>query len=160
MSDDSSIIKIGPAGKENGEIWDEKGNNKIAQIFICHDSNNIYSIQFQYLKNGALIMSKRHGKQSIGFKFDVVKLNYSTEYITWISGFTFSNYVASITFGTNLGQYGPFGMLTSTRYCCEFKFHVADQFDGFHGSANIYGVLSIGVYLKPTTTVVANVKSE
>ncbi|KAL3634653.1 hypothetical protein CASFOL_021707 [Castilleja foliolosa] len=134
------------------------GHNKIAQIFISHDHNGIRSIQFQYVEDGTRVMSKRHGYGSYGSKFDVVKLNYSTEYITWISGYMLSNYLGSITFGTNHGEYGPFGSLAAKQG--EFNLQVGDQFGGFHGYFGPTLVNSIGVYLKPTTKILNDVKSE
>ncbi|GFP85259.1 inactive protein restricted tev movement 1 [Phtheirospermum japonicum] len=152
MGDDSSLIKIGPVGNKNGDSWDEKGHNKIVQIFICHD-DEINSIQFQYVENGNMALSDRHGNND-GYKFDVAKLNYPTEYITWISGHKsyHNNNICSITFGTNRGEYGPFGQ--STNYDKEFKFQVGEdrQFGGFHGTTDQKNVKSIGVYLKPNTT--------
>ncbi|KAG8372862.1 hypothetical protein BUALT_Bualt12G0111100 [Buddleja alternifolia] len=62
--DDSSFIKIGPAGFAYGAVWDEKGKNKIVQIFVSHDAG-INSIQFQYYaENGTLLLSGRHGSTS------------------------------------------------------------------------------------------------
>ncbi|KAK6146232.1 hypothetical protein DH2020_020101 [Rehmannia glutinosa] len=135
MSDDSSIIKIGPVGNKNGDTWDEKGHNKIVQIFVCHD-DEINSIQFQYSENGNLVLSERHGTND-GYKFDVSYHN--------------SN-LCSLTFGTNHGEYGPFGQFTS--HDKEFSFRLGDdrQFGGFHGNADNKTVKSIGVYLKPITT--------
>lgn len=72
MGDDSNVIKIGAVGSKNGSAWDEKGHNKIVQIFISHD-DEINSIQFQYAENGALLLSERHGNND-GYNFDVVSL--------------------------------------------------------------------------------------
>ncbi|KAL3812273.1 hypothetical protein ACJIZ3_013541 [Penstemon smallii] len=147
--DDSGMIKIGPVGSKSGNIWDEKGHNKIFQIFISHD-DEINSIQFQYAENGTLVLSDLQGR-SDGYKFDVVKLNHPSEYVTWISGFKNNNnsHLISITFGTNHGQYGPFGQ--STGKDKEFLFRLGEdrQFGGFHGTADNNSVKSIGVYLKP-----------
>ncbi|KAL3634656.1 hypothetical protein CASFOL_021710 [Castilleja foliolosa] len=149
MSDNFTFIKIGPAGCINyGHIWDAKGCDKIAQIFICHD-NEINSIQFQYVENGTMLLSQTFGHNN-GCNFDVVKLNYPTEYITWISGSYSSINLCSIRFGTNSGEYGPFGQSDIGK---EFKFRLGEnQFGGFHGNANSKGLKSIGVYLKPNTT--------
>ncbi|KAL2470278.1 Protein RESTRICTED TEV MOVEMENT 1 [Abeliophyllum distichum] len=156
--DDTKMIKIGPVGSKNGNGWDEKGRNKIVQIFISHD-DEINSLQFQYAENGTLVLSDCYG-QTTGYKFDVVKLSHPSEYITWISGYKrpwISSYeddshIVSITFGTNHGTYGPFGQ--STGHDKEFVFQLGDnrQFGGFHGTADNNGVKSIGVYLKPMTT--------
>ncbi|KAL6571629.1 hypothetical protein OROHE_003272 [Orobanche hederae] len=157
--DDSSFIELGPVGSKDGHKWDEKDCNRIVQIFISHEDDNIRSIQFQYVENGTLVMSDRHGdNDNGGCKFDVVELNYPAEYITWISGHrTGGSYnncdLSSITFGTNIGKYGPFGQFMEDDR--EFCFRLGKdnrQFGGFHGTANEYKVKSIGVYLKPITT--------
>ncbi|CAA0834856.1 Protein RESTRICTED TEV MOVEMENT 1 [Striga hermonthica] len=148
------IIKVGPVGRRIGNAWDEKGQNKIVQIFICH-GEGIKSIQFQYAdENGKLVVSDVHGKYN-GRNFDVVKLGYPTEHITWVKGRIggYLHILCSITFGTNRGEYGPFGM--SNNYATEeFAFRLGDdrQFCGFHGTANESGVESIGVYLEPIAT--------
>ncbi|KAG8372865.1 hypothetical protein BUALT_Bualt12G0111400 [Buddleja alternifolia] len=159
--DDSSFIKIDPVGNNSGKKWDEKGKNKIVQIFVSHEEN-ISSIQFQYAENGTLVLSGRHGYTSkYSRNFDVVELNYPSEYITWISGRTGSttsyyseDRLCSITFGTNHGQYGPFGGFKSSDK--EFTFRLGgnchSQFGGFHGTSYNNAVTSIGVYLKPNTT--------
>ncbi|KAG8372875.1 hypothetical protein BUALT_Bualt12G0112600 [Buddleja alternifolia] len=150
--DDSSLVKIGPVGNKNGNVWEEKGKNKIVQIFISHDEQ-INSIQFQYAENGTLVLSDRQGSND-GYKFDVVKLNHPSEYITWISGHKSYNnsHLCSITFGTNNGEYGPFGRFTG--HDKEFSFRLGEgrQFGGFHGNSDNNSVKSIGVYLKPNTT--------
>ncbi|KAL2459321.1 Protein RESTRICTED TEV MOVEMENT 1 [Forsythia ovata] len=147
--DDTKMIKIGPVGSKNGNGWDEKGRNKIVQIFISH-GDEINSIQFQYAENGTLVLSDCYG-QTTGYKFDVVKLSHPSEYITWISGYKSYSHIVSITFGTNHGTYGPFGR--STGHDKEFVFQLGNdrQFGGFHGTAD-NSVQSIGVYLKPMTT--------
>ncbi|KAG8372868.1 hypothetical protein BUALT_Bualt12G0111700 [Buddleja alternifolia] len=154
--DDSSFIKIGPAGYYScRNVWDEKGKNKIVQIFVSHEEN-ISSIQFQYAENGTLLLSGRHGSPSTRTaKFDVVKLNYPSEYITWIScrtGYSYYDRLCSITFGTNHGQYGPFGRFDSTDKESTFRLGENCQFGGFHGTSDGNAVTSIGVYLKPNTT--------
>ncbi|KAL0433929.1 UNVERIFIED_CONTAM: hypothetical protein Slati_2727200 [Sesamum latifolium] len=150
--DDSSMIKVGAVGSKNGNPWDEKGRNKIVQIFVSHD-DEINSIQFQYAENGSLVLSEKYGTND-GYKFDVVKLNHPAEYITWISGHKSYNnsHLCSITFGTNHGEYGPFGRFSG--HDKEFSFRLGEnrQFGGFHGTADYNSVKSIGVYLKPITT--------
>ncbi|KAH6795210.1 hypothetical protein C2S52_005687 [Perilla frutescens var. hirtella] len=150
MGDESGMIKIGAAGYTYGMLWDEKGHTNIVQIFIFHGAESINSIQFQYAENGSLVLSKRYGGNS-GSNFDVVKLNYPTEYITWIRGrYSLSNTnLCSITFGTNHGKYGPFGGFKSNDK--EFCFNLGQdrQFHGFHGTVDSSSIKSIGFYLKP-----------
>ncbi|KAH6823509.1 hypothetical protein C2S53_005031 [Perilla frutescens var. hirtella] len=148
----SNFDVIGPIGSKSGTTWDEKGHNKIVRIFISHD-DEINSIQFQYAQNGTLVLSETHGSND-GCKFDVVKLNHPMEYISWISGHKSSNnsHLCSITFGTNNGEYGPFGKFTAHDKEFIFKLGEDRQFGGFHGTADNNSVKSIGVYLKPNTT--------
>ncbi|KAL3634655.1 hypothetical protein CASFOL_021709 [Castilleja foliolosa] len=146
-NDDSNFIKIGPAGSQSGFTWDEKGHNQIVQIFISHYGEEINTIQFQYVENGHMLLSCKRGGDD-GYNFSVVKLNYPSEHITWISGSSFNNCICSITFGTNNGQYGPFGKSNANGK--EFKFQVGDkQFGGFYGTTDHKVIKSIGVYLKP-----------
>ncbi|KAH6795203.1 hypothetical protein C2S52_005680 [Perilla frutescens var. hirtella] len=155
MGDKSSMMKIGPVGNSYGSSsWDEEGHTNIVQIFISHDEEAINSIQFQYAENGSLVLSKRHGVLNGESSFDVVKLNYPTEYITWIRmRRPFDRYnLCSITFGTNHREYGPFGGVKSNDR--EFCFNLGQdrQFHGFHGTADEKSIKSIGVYLKPNMT--------
>ncbi|KAL8490551.1 hypothetical protein ACS0TY_022535 [Phlomoides rotata] len=151
---DTSIIKIGPVGKEKGDDWDEKLHTKIVQIFVSHD-DEINSIQLQYVENGNLVLSAIHGACN-GYNFDVVKLRFPIEYITSVSGYKSNNdsRLCSITFGTNLNaEHGPFGQFREG-HDKGFKFKLGQdrQFAGFYGTANEDGVNSIGVYLKPNMT--------
>ncbi|KAL7123762.1 hypothetical protein ABFS83_14G004000 [Erythranthe nasuta] len=149
----TNMIKIGPAGSKNGTAWDEKGHSKIVQIFVSHD-DEINSLQFEYAENGTLVLSETHGT-SEGYRFDVVKLKHPAEYITYISGYKSSNNnnLCSVTFGTNRGEYGPYGKFTVNKDK-DFIFRLGDdrQFGGFHGTADNNGVRSIGVYLQPITS--------
>lgn len=83
-----------------------------------------------------------------------VKLKFPTEYITHVSGHKSynNNHVCSITFGTNQAQYGPFGNFTAHDKEFNFKLGQDRQFAGFHGTADNNGIKSIGIYLKPNTT--------
>ncbi|XP_073135335.1 inactive protein RESTRICTED TEV MOVEMENT 1-like isoform X2 [Henckelia pumila] len=158
--DDSGYIKIGAVGSKSGTAWDEKGRTKIVQIFVSHDEE-INSIQFQYAENGSLVLSDSFGHNE-GYKFDVVTLNYPSEYITSVSGHKSYNNgrLNSLTFGTNKGEYGPYGR--SSSHDKEFSFRLGNdrQFGGFHGTADSDTVRSIGVYLKPAITLDSFRKSE
>ncbi|KAH6771637.1 hypothetical protein C2S52_005690 [Perilla frutescens var. hirtella] len=159
MGDESSMIKIGPVAVGGSKkyvkaiAWDEKGHNEIVQIFVSHDDLGIISIQFQYAQNGSLVLSKRHGGNGAS-KFNVVKVDYPKEYITCISGqWNVDDGLRSITFGTNLGEYGPFGSVKSDDDK-EFGIELGEdrQFGGFHGTVAYNYVQSIGVYIKPNAT--------
>lgn len=182
MGDDSAFIKIGPAGSKNGTAWDEKGHTKIVQIFVSHDDeiNSIQfqyaengavvlsevhgtsdGYQFDVVSCFYIlwfVITIAEAVAKIIFKkshfFVQVKFNHPSEYITKVSGYKSSNnsHLCSITFGTNRGDYGPFGKFTSKDK--EFVYRLGEdrQFGGFHGTADNNGVKSIGIYLKPITS--------
>ncbi|GMJ12294.1 hypothetical protein HRI_004898600 [Hibiscus trionum] len=89
---------------------------------------SIDSLQFQYVNPcGEYVLSQRHGTRS-GSKFNVVKLNITTEYITGLKGlFDPVNAIISLTFITNKGKFGPFGFNSNT------------DGDGFAASGTGYG---------------------
>jgi len=147
------MIKIGPAGGASGKPWDDGGRDNIAlaQIFISH-GNEINSLQFLYVENGTSVLSEKHGGDC-GPKFNVVTLNYPSEYLTGISGtygYTYPTMrVFSISFITNKRTYGPFGS-GGGDYGFEYQLGEDHSFGGFHGRADEY-LNAIGVYLKPIT---------
>ncbi|KAG5555277.1 hypothetical protein RHGRI_012720 [Rhododendron griersonianum] len=153
------MIKIGPAGVTDfGKAWDDGGKEKIVQIFIAHE-DFIYSLQFLYVdQTGNLVLSDLHGGGFATSKFDVVKLDYPSEFITGISGChghvrcCRKKQILSITFTTNNRTYGPFGGCggendSSFRY----QLGLDRPFGGFHGYSGNY-VHAIGLYVKPMTT--------
>lgn len=96
-----------------------------------------------------------------------IKLDYPSEFLTWIRGYYVdfrpiviqpATYVTSITFGTNKATYGPFGSHESCDIEFDFKFGTDASFGGFHGTTHIHYLESIGVYIKPITcpTIVEN----
>ncbi|KAH7842404.1 hypothetical protein Vadar_004945 [Vaccinium darrowii] len=147
------MIKIGPAGcTYRGKPWDDGGRDNIAlaQIFISH-GYQINSLQFVYVENGTSVLSEKHGGDC-GPKFNVVTLNYPSEYLVGISGSYTYNYVErvlSISFITNKRTYGPFG---SGAGDSDFEYQLGEErtLAGFHGRAEQY-LNAIGVYLKPIT---------
>ncbi|KAH7844868.1 hypothetical protein Vadar_032496 [Vaccinium darrowii] len=152
------MFKIGPAGYAYGETdWDEKDRNGIAQIFISH-GDRIHSLQFQFVENGSLVLSDKHGH--LGYspsapKFSAVKLNYPSELITGISGYSGirdrERVVTSIIFTTNNAAYGPFGCGTRDDIAFDYQMGGHNKFCGFHGTASNY-LNSIGVDMEPMTT--------
>nr|ADE43076.1 restricted tev movement 1 [Arabidopsis thaliana] len=112
-------MKIGPVGKHDARSttivnWDEGSHDGfISQIFLSHGVAGIMSIQFQFVMDGKLVLSDRHGPFS-GNMFDVIELNYPHEYITGISGEYYkyeanNPHMRSLKFNTNTSEYGPFG---------------------------------------------------
>lgn len=58
------MMKLGPLGNDDsyGKTWEEMGgSDRISHIFVSFDDKTLKSIQFGYVKNGALVMSKKHG---------------------------------------------------------------------------------------------------
>ncbi|CAK9145657.1 unnamed protein product [Ilex paraguariensis] len=117
--------------------WDESGRCEIVQIFVSHgDRGRINSIQFQYAENGTLVLSNTYGKSS-RLSFDVVRLDYPSEYLTWVSGHkaVYRGGISSLAFGTNRATHGPFGCPREEDI--EFRIHFGldldRQFGGFHG---------------------------
>jgi len=155
------MFKIGPAGKIiGGNDWDEKGRNGIAQIFISH-GESIDSLQFQFVENGTLVLSEEHGNHRGARKFSAVKLNYPSEFITGINGYsgkrTYGQCVTSIIFTTNIATYGPFGCPAGDDIAFDYQMGGHNKFCGFYGCASSY-LDSIGVYMEPMTTL-SNVTS-
>ncbi|CAL5337954.1 unnamed protein product [Camellia sinensis] len=152
---DKIMMKTGFAQYLSGEVWDHKGKTELVQIFISRGDYGINFLQFQYVENGNLVLSEPSLSMNIGNRFETVKLNYPDEFLTSISGsysITYGYKVTSITFDTNQGRYGPFGQ----QHQCdrEFIFQMGQdrQFGGFHGSTKCGELESIGVYVKPITT--------
>ncbi|KAI8561823.1 hypothetical protein RHMOL_Rhmol04G0371400 [Rhododendron molle] len=159
------MIRIGPVGDTHSRgiyAWDDGGKEKIVQIFIAH-GDFVYSLQYLYVdENGNLVLSASHGTAgSATYKFDVVKLDYPSEFITGISG-CHGQYEAngckqilSITFTTNNRTYGPFGGPgVGCKYDSAFRYQLGldRPFGGFHGYSSSRYLEAIGLYVKPLTT--------
>ncbi|KAF8392721.1 hypothetical protein HHK36_023070 [Tetracentron sinense] len=154
------MVKIDAAGFPSyGEAWDDGGKGEIIQILISHGIDIGY-IHFMYVENENLVPSKRFGRAAGDItRFDTVNLNYPSEFLTWVSGsFNYSRYaLSSITFGTNQGTYGPFGVKQTTEFC--FRMGDRRTFAGFHGTYySNSGIRSIGVYIKPPAIVNSGLK--
>ncbi|XP_055814661.1 inactive protein RESTRICTED TEV MOVEMENT 1-like [Solanum dulcamara] len=157
-----NLIKVGPAGGKKGIAWDEKGKGEIAKIFISYDENAVYSLQFLFFENGNFVLSNTHGAaHHYNFTMYIV-LDHPSEFLTSIKGFydlesfCTSIYLRSITFGTNKGTYGPYGMKTCVNYKVkELNLQIGDDdrtFGGFHGTKYGDSIESIGVYVKAITS--------
>ncbi|KAF7145449.1 hypothetical protein RHSIM_Rhsim04G0238100 [Rhododendron simsii] len=154
------MIRIGPVGLTHlGKAWDDGGKEKIVQIFIAHE-DFIHSLQYLYVdQNGNLVLSDSHGTASDTPKFDVVKLDYPSEFITGISGCyckigsNSNKKILSITFTTNNRTYGPFGGRGGGENDSAFRYQLGldRPFGGFYGYSGIY-LYAIGLYVKPLTT--------
>ncbi|KAI8011050.1 Protein RESTRICTED TEV MOVEMENT 1 [Camellia lanceoleosa] len=146
------MMKTGFAQYLSGEVWDHKGKTELVQIFISRRDYGINFLQFQYVKNRNLVLSEPSLSMNIGNRFETVKLNYPDEFLTSISGSYSPSKVTSITFDTNRGRYGPFGQQRQIDSQFIFQMGQDRQFGGFHGSTRDGHLESIGVYVKPITT--------
>ncbi|KAK9665133.1 hypothetical protein RND81_14G092800, partial [Saponaria officinalis] len=167
----NTLLKIGPIpspssrkpsdeGKRN--VWDEKGRNKLAQIFISYGKDYIYSIAFQYIEDDKLVISPIYGSPNfdglnfIALRFADAKNN---EFITNLRGSYGTKDqkkgqgITSLTIETNLTIYGPFGNTGPNYPKFEIDFGPENEFAGFHGTSSQDIVTSIGVYLRPIDNV-------
>lgn len=56
------VLKLGPLGDyDDKEHWEETGRDKLSRIFVTFDNDSVTSIQFGYVENGDLVMSKKYG---------------------------------------------------------------------------------------------------
>ncbi|KAG5555275.1 hypothetical protein RHGRI_012718 [Rhododendron griersonianum] len=81
------------------------GRDGIAQIFVSH-GDYINSLQFQFVENGTLVLSEKHGgrggtgeaKFSVLMKNKQVRWNYPSEFLTGINGYHSCGRTVSLTF--------------------------------------------------------------
>ncbi|WZZ55949.1 hypothetical protein YC2023_056056 [Brassica napus] len=86
-------------------LWNEMRNNVISQIIVSYDDSGVRSIQFGYINNGALSMSKTFGPSPVGYSSRIVKLKHESEFVTGLSAETCNGYITSLTFHTNLRKH-------------------------------------------------------
>ncbi|KAE8714233.1 hypothetical protein F3Y22_tig00110198pilonHSYRG00046 [Hibiscus syriacus] len=141
------MIKVGPVGNDrSGGEWDEKGNDRIIEIYISYCSYYIASLQFKYVNpQGMQVLSRLHGISN-GSHFNVVKLN-SSEYLTGVKG-KCCFHIESLTFITNAREFGPFGAVNTRSREFNFQFGLNRRFGGFFGHTKNGCLTSIGAYLK------------
>ncbi|KAK9665132.1 hypothetical protein RND81_14G092700 [Saponaria officinalis] len=163
----TSLLKIGPIPSQRGQsssdlgkqtAWDEKGRNKLAQMFVSFGNDYINSIAFQYIEDGKLVISPVFGSPNLdGPNFVALRFTEATnnEYITRLSGshgtknYSTGQGVTSLTIETNAAIYGPFGNAGSNDPKFNISFGPENQFAGFHGTSSPEILTSIGVYVKP-----------
>ncbi|XP_073101145.1 jacalin-related lectin 19 isoform X3 [Elaeis guineensis] len=146
------LVKLGAVGDSFGPGWDEAGYGEVRKILLSH-GDAINSIQVSYCTEGTSVLAHRHGGS--GDKFDCINLE-SWETLTMVKGYygplagRYENVVRSLTFGTNGGTYGPFGIQEGTPFC--FNVRSGVYFGGFHGHSDDRYLLAIGIYVKPMAT--------
>ncbi|OIT28384.1 inactive protein restricted tev movement 1 [Nicotiana attenuata] len=153
------MIKVSPREDPRGTIWDEKGRDQLAGIYVFYDKYTIHGLQFLFYENGSLVMSNIHGVDNRE-NFHAIVFDYPSEFLTSIScSFCHLPSLESIKFGTNKVSYGPFG--TPSTDAKDFNFQIGNHllFGGFHGTKNCFGIGSIGVYLKNIPSSMTNVKN-
>ncbi|GJR03022.1 inactive protein restricted TEV movement 1 [Tanacetum coccineum] len=143
------MLKINPRKlkmvQEEMVCWDECGKTEIVQIFVSHEKGRTKSIQFAYAEDGKVRLSQVHGDRDAALKFDIVKLDYPSEYLTSFSGsYDKVKDGFSIQFRTNKRSYGPFGSAEvededdygyDNDQFHHFKYELDKQsFGGFHGA--------------------------
>ncbi|KAM3337218.1 jacalin-related lectin 2-like isoform X1 [Capsicum galapagoense] len=150
-----NLIKVGPAGRPYGSVWEEKEKGELAKIFLFYDDTKIYSLQFLFIQNDNFVLSDIHGSP-LQRMFTSVVLDYTSEFLTLVSGTCDDESfgLTSITFGTNKGTYGPYGSKKNSPYEKEIKLEIGKDrsFGGFHGTKTDNCIESIGVYLKTVTS--------
>ncbi|XP_052166929.1 jacalin-related lectin 3 [Oryza glaberrima] len=140
-------ILVGPWGGLGGTLWDDGVHSTVRQIVITHGAA-IDSIKIEYDLKGKSVWSEKHGGDG-GTKTDQVKLDYPQEILTSVSGYYGSLggciVVRSLTFGSNLSKYGPFGSEEGTPFSLPVA--VIGKVIGFHGKSG-WILDSIGCHFK------------
>ncbi|XP_055813603.1 endonuclease III homolog 1, chloroplastic-like isoform X5 [Solanum dulcamara] len=102
------MIKVGPAGRGGGSIWEENGRSEVAGIFVSYTKNTIQSLQFLFYENGNFVQSNKHGSNS-SENFCAVVLDYPSEFLTSLSGFYVNETTKVNTTNFPVVPYGPSG---------------------------------------------------
>uniref|UniRef100_A0A7N0UI58 Jacalin-type lectin domain-containing protein n=1 Tax=Kalanchoe fedtschenkoi TaxID=63787 RepID=A0A7N0UI58_KALFE len=97
-----------------------------------------------------------------GSHFRAIRLDYPSEYITWVKIQGSWTGVEWIAMKTNLGKFhGPFpfrnNSINDNMLATGYFLGEENQFGGFHGSANETGLRSLGVYVQPVSSLDAPV---
>ncbi|XP_010506267.1 PREDICTED: jacalin-related lectin 24-like [Camelina sativa] len=160
------VLKLGPLGEyDKIDHWEETGHDKISHIFVTLDDSSVTSIQFGYVENGDLVMSKKYGSDEENQSTRILRLNHESEFVTGISGEMRNCNISSLTFHTNEGKHEVLcagSESDRTRYeRFEFLAEIHDrrEFGGFFGSCD-YSLSSIGLYVKPIISGVHTIKQE
>ncbi|XP_059630029.1 agglutinin-like [Cornus florida] len=143
-------VTFGPYGGSGGEKWDDGIYSTVTELVI-YSGDIINSIQIVYdTIEGKPVSKTRRGGDG-GFP-NSVKFEYPAEYLVSISGChgSGSPIVNSLTFHSNIKQYGPYGKEEGIRFESRLA---AGKIVGFFGNkGNVLD--SIGVYIKPIQTAI------
>ncbi|KAI6705146.1 hypothetical protein NL676_008108, partial [Syzygium grande] len=139
---------VGPFGGHGGDSFDDQTYSDIRQIRVVVGTV-IESITIDYVQNGCLVRSIRHGGSLGGNKY-FVNLDYPIEYLTSVSGYIREDschVINSLTFHSNERAHGPIGNEKGKF----FSFPRVDgKIIGFHGRCGSF-LDSIGAYFGPVS---------
>ncbi|XP_048129025.1 jacalin-related lectin 4-like [Rhodamnia argentea] len=148
------IISTGPFGGLGGSAWDDGKFNGVMEIEVMYD-DVVCCIKFAYDKSGERVCSVMHGGRSgrvNAMGTTRVIFDYPREYLTSISGYKRENgddadnaIVQSLTFYSNRGRYGPFGIEMGKYFWYP---STGSKIIGFYGRSS-KTLNSIGVYAEP-----------
>ncbi|XP_018479654.1 jacalin-related lectin 24-like [Raphanus sativus] len=126
---------MGPIGQsctDSGCVqWEETGDKIISHINVSFNKRGVTSIQFGYVENGSVVISKTYGSPSPVCSRRILRLNHETEFVTGIHGEVYN---------------GEFGLKKM-----EFHSGILErrEFGGFFGTCDHAQLKSIGFYVRP-----------
>ncbi|XP_056163352.1 myrosinase-binding protein 2-like [Syzygium oleosum] len=139
---------VGPFGGHGGHSFDDQTYSDIRRIRLV-TGTAIESITVDYVQNGCMVRSPRHGGSLADLTWDV-NIDYPIEYLTSVSGYIREDslhVINSLTFHSNMRAHGPIGNEKG-------KFFSFTQVDGkiigFHGRCGPF-LDSIGAHFGPVS---------
>ncbi|XP_072988750.1 protein GOS9-like [Typha latifolia] len=141
----AGVVKVGKWGGNGGNPFDTGAATRLLDIRVRH-GGAIDAIQIMYMKDGKIQWTPQYGGN--GGVLTEITLQEG-EFLISISGYygTFQDYyvVRSLTFGTNLSTYGPYGEQEGTTFSIPLE---DGKIGGFFGRSG--GFLdAVGVYVGP-----------
>ncbi|KAF3585644.1 hypothetical protein F2Q69_00031455 [Brassica cretica] len=143
--------KLEAKGGASGAVWDDGAHDNVKKVSVGQGTDGIAAVKFEYRNGSSVVIGAERGTPTLlGYEeFELA----SDEYITIVEGYydkiLGSDGLTSLTFHTNKGTYGPYGLEGSTHF--EFK-EDGHKITGFHGRAGDT-LTAIGVYLAPVGTI-------
>ncbi|KAI3464958.1 hypothetical protein Pfo_021621 [Paulownia fortunei] len=112
----------GPWVGSSGKKWDDGVFPAIKQfqVHVCKSINIIHALQFEYVRSdGKCVWMPKHG----GNGGDIINIDYKNEFLIGVADFYGSiegnirlEIVRLMTFYSNKGKYGPFGIENDTYF--------------------------------------------
>ncbi|KAK3219991.1 hypothetical protein Dsin_013961 [Dipteronia sinensis] len=146
-----ALREAGPWGGNKGKSWDDGVFSAVEQVHVHVGNGMVHAVQFFYgSRDGKSVWSKMHGTGD-GESLNRIKLDCSSEYLVGMMGFYGPieencgfEAITSVSFYTNKGKYGPFGIEIGTA----FGSPATDgKIVGFHGRSGCY-LDAIGVHVE------------